>query len=75
MRARRVRLHSHLFIQYAPLSGKVLEVNQRLSDEPGLLNKSPEGEGVHPPHNPHFTSCSFTKLKLRLVVQDPCDET
>jgi len=30
---------------YAPLSGKVLEVNQRLNDEPGLLNKSPEGEG------------------------------
>jgi len=30
---------------YAPLSGKVLEVNQRLNGEPGLLNKSPEGEG------------------------------
>jgi len=30
---------------YAPLSGKVLEVNQKLNDEPGLLNKSPEGEG------------------------------
>ncbi|KAI6007352.1 glycine cleavage H-protein-domain-containing protein [Pisolithus albus] len=30
---------------YAPVSGKVLEVNERLSDEPGLLNRSPEHDG------------------------------
>ncbi|KAG8828585.1 hypothetical protein FRC17_007491 [Serendipita sp. 399] len=30
---------------YAPLSGKVLEVNDKLNSEPGLLNKDPEGEG------------------------------
>ncbi|KAG0310656.1 hypothetical protein BGZ99_000229, partial [Dissophora globulifera] len=30
---------------YAPISGKVIEVNAALSDEPGLLNESPEDEG------------------------------
>lgn len=30
---------------YAPLSGKVVEVNDKLNSEPGLLNKDPEGEG------------------------------
>lgn len=30
---------------YAPVSGKVTEVNERLNGEPGLLNKDPEGEG------------------------------
>ncbi|KAG0294938.1 hypothetical protein BGZ98_001573 [Dissophora globulifera] len=29
---------------YAPISGKVIEVNAALSDEPGLLNESPEAE-------------------------------
>ncbi|KAF9904435.1 hypothetical protein EC991_002711 [Linnemannia zychae] len=29
---------------YAPISGKVLEVNGRLSDEPGLLNTNAEDE-------------------------------
>jgi glycine cleavage system H protein len=31
---------------YAPLSGKVTEVNERLNSEPGLLNKDPEGAGM-----------------------------
>jgi glycine cleavage system H protein len=31
---------------YAPLSGKVVEVNGQLNDEPGLLNKDPEGAGM-----------------------------
>lgn len=31
---------------YAPVSGKVTEVNERLNSEPGLLNKDPEGEGM-----------------------------
>ena len=30
---------------YAPVSGKVAEVNAALSGEPGLINTSPDGEG------------------------------
>lgn len=30
---------------YAPLSGKVVDVNSRLDDEPELLNTDPYGEG------------------------------
>ncbi|MCR4404437.1 MAG: glycine cleavage system protein GcvH [Candidatus Acetothermia bacterium] len=30
---------------YAPVSGKVVEVNERLSDEPELINKSPHDQG------------------------------
>ncbi|KAJ3985676.1 glycine dehydrogenase [Lentinula detonsa] len=30
---------------YAPVSGKVEEINETLADQPGLLNKSPEEEG------------------------------
>ncbi|KAG0325463.1 glycine cleavage system H-protein subunit [Podila humilis] len=30
---------------YAPISGKVVAVNEALSSEPGLLNESPETEG------------------------------
>jgi glycine cleavage system H protein len=30
---------------YAPVSGVVLEVNERLSDQPELLNQDPYGEG------------------------------
>ena len=30
---------------YAPLSGKILEVNERLYEEPELVNKDPYGEG------------------------------
>ena len=30
---------------YAPLSGEIIEVNERLYDEPELLNKDPYGEG------------------------------
>jgi len=28
-----------------PVTGKVIEANNRLENEPGLLNKDPEGEG------------------------------
>jgi glycine cleavage system H lipoate-binding protein len=31
--------------QYAPVSGVIKEVNEKLNDQPGLLNKSPEGDG------------------------------
>ncbi|KIK94924.1 hypothetical protein PAXRUDRAFT_418930 [Paxillus rubicundulus Ve08.2h10] len=30
---------------YAPVSGEILEVNQRLNDEPNLVNRSAEAEG------------------------------
>lgn len=30
---------------YAPVSGTVVEVNDTLSDEPGVVNESPEGQG------------------------------
>jgi glycine cleavage system H protein len=30
---------------YAPLSGKVVEVNENINDSPDLLNKDPHGEG------------------------------
>ncbi len=30
---------------YAPVSGEVLEANDALADEPGLVNSSPEEEG------------------------------
>lgn len=30
---------------YAPVSGTVIEGNAQLSDEPGLVNTDPEGEG------------------------------
>jgi len=30
---------------YAPVSGVVKEVNEKLNDQPGLLNKSPEEDG------------------------------
>ena len=32
--------------QYAPVSGTILEINEKLNDKPGLLNKSPEEEGT-----------------------------
>jgi glycine cleavage system H protein len=30
---------------YAPFSGKIVDVNERLNDEPGLINSSPYDEG------------------------------
>jgi len=30
---------------YAPVSGVIKEVNEKLNDQPGLLNKSPEDDG------------------------------
>ncbi len=30
---------------YAPLTGKIVEVNERLFDEPEVINKDPYGEG------------------------------
>ncbi len=30
---------------YAPVSGKIVEVNKKLEGEPGLINKEPYGEG------------------------------
>ena len=30
---------------YAPLSGEVIEVNEKLAGEPGLINQAPHGDG------------------------------
>jgi len=30
---------------YSPVSGTVMEVNERLKDDPGLVNRDPYGEG------------------------------
>lgn len=30
---------------YAPVSGKIVEGNEALADEPGLVNSDPEGDG------------------------------
>jgi glycine cleavage system H protein len=30
---------------YAPVSGEVVEGNQAIADEPGLINRDPEGDG------------------------------
>jgi glycine cleavage system H protein len=30
---------------YSPVSGTVIEVNERLKDDPGLVNRDPYGEG------------------------------
>ncbi|RLF48229.1 MAG: glycine cleavage system protein GcvH [Thermoplasmata archaeon] len=30
---------------YAPFSGKIVDVNEKLNDEPGLINSSPYDEG------------------------------
>ena len=30
---------------YAPLGGEVVAVNDRLNDEPGIINEDPYGEG------------------------------
>jgi glycine cleavage system H protein len=30
---------------YAPVSGKIVEVNEKLSNQPELINKDAEGEG------------------------------
>jgi hypothetical protein len=32
---------------FAPVSGTITEVNTKLSDQAGLLNKSPEDEGTY----------------------------
>jgi len=30
---------------YCPISGKVVEINEKLNDEPGTINADPHGEG------------------------------
>jgi len=30
---------------YSPCAGTIMEVNQRLKEEPGLINQDPQGEG------------------------------
>lgn len=37
---------------YAPISGVIEEINETLSDQPGLLNKSPQSDGSSPISSP-----------------------
>lgn len=30
---------------YAPVSGVVEEINEKLTEQPGLINKAPQGDG------------------------------
>ena len=50
--------------QYAPISGTVEEINERLSEQPGLLNKSAEDEGE--PKRTNFSNFLFTSSRLAL---------
>jgi glycine cleavage system H protein len=36
---------------YAPMTGQVIEVNEKLTAKPSLINKSPEDEGIFILHN------------------------
>jgi hypothetical protein len=47
-----------LFPQFAPVSGEVTAINEKLGDQPSLLNKSPEDEGTWLASHP--VSCSST---------------
>lgn len=55
-------------MQYAPVSGTIEEINQRLSDQPGLLNKSAEDEGE--PKTTGFSDFLFTSSRLALQNQN-----
>ena len=46
--------------QFAPVSGEVLAINEKLGGQPSLLNKSPEDEGVW--QASHRASCSSTHV-------------
>ena len=54
--------------QYAPISGTIEEINERLSDQPGLLNKSAEDEGG--PKRTNFSNFLFTSGRLALQNQN-----
>jgi len=55
-------------MQYAPVSGTIQEINENLNDQPGLLNKSPEDEGILPTvimNPPLRTQTHFARLALQ----------
>ena len=54
--------------QYAPISGTVEEINERLSEQPGLLNKSAEVEGA--PKRTNFSQFLFTSSRLAVQNQN-----
>ena len=37
---------NELYLQFAPVSGKVVSINEELGSQPSLLNKSPEDKGT-----------------------------
>lgn len=53
-------------LQYAPVSGTVVEINETLADQPGLLNKSPEEKGTN---NIHVTGRD-AEISNRLALQN-----
>jgi hypothetical protein len=45
--------------QFAPVSGEILAVNEKLGSQPSLLNKSPEDEGAVSHHVSDSLSAHF----------------
>lgn len=50
---------------FAPVAGKIVEVNESLGDKPGLINQSPETDGAFP-YIPHFQR--LQRLWSRIVA-------
>lgn len=55
---------------YAPVSGKVTEVNEKLADQPALLNKSPESDGTSIRPLPRRCLISAVGWLCKIEVQD-----
>jgi len=62
---------------YAPVSGEVKEINEKLNSEPGLLNKDPEGDGMSTvtpkapsPHLIHSCSHQSPGELYRMALQN-----
>ena len=47
---------------YAPIAGKVIEVNQAIVDDPALVNREPAGEGWFFQHRAGRTRRAFDAL-------------
>jgi glycine cleavage system H protein len=57
---------------YAPLSGKVTKINQRIQEKPQLVNEDPYGEGwfLHIEiSNPDELNNLFTPAQYRIIIE------
>lgn len=68
----KIQLDAHA--QYAPVSGTIEEINENLSEQPGLLNKSAENEGEVKetiPSRPliHENQVGFAKSKYQTQLR------